>query len=80
VPGYSDEKSKIFVAIVAIVAKNQGVAPDGWQKAAGKFGDDVPRSAESHASLTVLCTNLPAERDSAYKFQARPCSVNVSSR
>ena len=25
-------------------AKTQGVAPDGWREAAGKFGDDVPRS------------------------------------
>ena len=40
-PGYGDEKSKIFVAILA---KTQGVAPDGWREAAGKFGDDVPRS------------------------------------
>ena len=40
-PGYGDEKSKIFVAILA---KTQGVAPDGWQDAAGKFGDEVPRS------------------------------------
>jgi len=40
-PGYGDEKSKIFVALLA---KTQGVAPDGWREAAGKFGDDVPRS------------------------------------
>jgi uncharacterized HhH-GPD family protein len=40
-PGYGEEKAKIFVAILA---KTQGVRPDGWQQAAGKFGDDVPRS------------------------------------
>jgi uncharacterized HhH-GPD family protein len=40
-PGYGEEKAKIFVAILA---KTQGVAPDGWREAAGKFGDDVPRS------------------------------------
>jgi uncharacterized HhH-GPD family protein len=40
-PGYGDEKAKIFVAVLA---KTQGVAPPGWQDAAGKFGDDVPRS------------------------------------
>jgi uncharacterized HhH-GPD family protein len=40
-PGYGDEKSRIFVAILA---KTQGVAPDGWRDAAGKFGDDNPRS------------------------------------
>jgi uncharacterized HhH-GPD family protein len=40
-PGYGDEKSRIFVAILA---KSQGVAPDGWRDAAGKFGDGNPRS------------------------------------
>jgi uncharacterized HhH-GPD family protein len=40
-PGYGEEKAKIFVAILA---KTQGVRPEGWQQAAGKFGDDAPRS------------------------------------
>jgi len=40
-PGYGDEKSKIFLAILG---KTQGVQPAGWRTAAGKFGDDVPRS------------------------------------
>jgi len=40
-PGYGDEKAKIFLALLA---KRQGVAPDGWRASAGKFGDDVPRS------------------------------------
>ena len=40
-PGYGDEKSKIFVALLG---KTQGVEPEGWREAAGKFGDDVPRS------------------------------------
>ncbi len=50
-PGYGDEKSKIFVAILA---KTQGVAPEGWQAAAGKFGDDVPRSvADVHDEVSL---------------------------
>jgi uncharacterized HhH-GPD family protein len=40
-PGYGEEKTKIFVALLA---KRIGVAPDGWREAAGVFGDDVPRS------------------------------------
>lgn len=40
-PGYGDEKSKIFVAILG---KTQGITPDGWRNTAGKFGDDEPRS------------------------------------
>ena len=40
-PGYGDEKAKIFVAILG---KRFGVRPKGWREAAGKFGDDSPRS------------------------------------
>jgi uncharacterized HhH-GPD family protein len=40
-PGYGDEKARIFVAILG---KTQGVTPVGWREAAGRFGDDVPRS------------------------------------
>jgi uncharacterized HhH-GPD family protein len=40
-PGYGEEKSKIFVAILG---KRMGVAPPGWRSAAGVFGDDVARS------------------------------------
>jgi uncharacterized HhH-GPD family protein len=53
-PGFGDEKSKIFVAILA---KTQGVRPSDWRGAAGKFGDDVPRSvADIHdqASLATV--------------------------
>ncbi len=50
-PGYGDEKSKIFVAILG---KTQGVTPDGWRAAAGKFGDDVPRSvADVHDEVSL---------------------------
>ena len=40
-PGYGDEKAKIFVAILG---KRMNVQPADWQTAAGVFGDDVPRS------------------------------------
>lgn len=41
-PGYGDEKTKIFIALLG---KTQGVDLPGWREAAGKFGDDEPRSA-----------------------------------
>jgi uncharacterized HhH-GPD family protein len=41
-PGFGDEKSKIFVALLA---KRFGKTPDGWQEAIAPFGDDEPRSA-----------------------------------
>lgn len=40
-PGFGEEKSKIFVALLA---KRWGVAPDGWERAAGVFADEQPRS------------------------------------
>jgi uncharacterized HhH-GPD family protein len=50
-PGYGDEKSKIFLAILG---KSQGVDLDGWREAAGKFGDDVPRSvADVHDEVSL---------------------------
>ncbi|CAN5869104.1 HhH-GPD-type base excision DNA repair protein [soil metagenome] len=41
-PGFGEEKSRIFMALLA---KRHGVRPDGWERFAGPFADDVPRSA-----------------------------------
>ena len=50
-PGYGEEKSKIFLAILA---KTQGVELSGWRDAAGKFGDDTPRSvADVHDEVSL---------------------------
>jgi uncharacterized HhH-GPD family protein len=35
-PGFGSDKAQIFVALLA---KRFGVRPDGWQEAAGEFGD-----------------------------------------
>ena len=40
-PGYGEEKTKIFIAILA---KRFAVAPQGWEKVAAPFSDDEPRS------------------------------------
>lgn len=40
-PGYGDEKAKIFVALLA---KRLGVRPKGWERSAAPFSDDTPRS------------------------------------
>jgi len=40
-PGYGDEKSMIFLAVLA---KRFAVRPDGWDGHAGPFADDTPRS------------------------------------
>ncbi|WP_420638284.1 HhH-GPD-type base excision DNA repair protein [Candidatus Poriferisocius sp.] len=40
-PGYGDEKAKIFLAVLA---KRFNVTPAGWEAAAGPFADATPRS------------------------------------
>lgn len=40
-PGYGDEKAKIFLAILA---KRLGKTPAGWEAAAAPFSDSTPRS------------------------------------
>jgi uncharacterized HhH-GPD family protein len=40
-PGYGDEKARIFMAILA---KRFGHAPAGWEQAAQPFSDSAPRS------------------------------------
>ena len=40
-PGFGDEKAKIFVAMLA---KRFGVAPRGWKQATVPFSDATPRS------------------------------------
>lgn len=40
-PGFGDEKAKIFVAVLA---KRFGIRPAGWEAACAPFSDDQPRS------------------------------------
>jgi len=40
-PGFGEEKSQIFVALLG---KRFGIRPRGWRVAAGSFGDGQPRS------------------------------------
>ncbi|MGH8823021.1 MAG: HhH-GPD-type base excision DNA repair protein [Jiangellaceae bacterium] len=39
-PGFGDQKARIFVALLG---KQLGVQPDGWREAAGTYGDDGSR-------------------------------------
>jgi uncharacterized HhH-GPD family protein len=61
-PGYGEEKSKIFMAILA---KRFGVAPAGWQKAAAPFGDGHSRSVADIDGPDAL------ERVRAYKQELK---------
>jgi uncharacterized HhH-GPD family protein len=45
-PGFGEQKARIFVALLA---KRLGVKPDGWEKAAGRFGE--PGTFQSVADI-----------------------------
>ncbi|MDG1366861.1 MAG: HhH-GPD-type base excision DNA repair protein [Acidimicrobiales bacterium] len=47
IPGYGDEKARIFLAILA---KRFGIRPDGWEAAAAPFSDELPRSVADMGS------------------------------
>lgn len=50
-PGFGDEKAKIFLAILG---KRLRVAPTGWEEYAAPFGDDNPRSVADIDSPEAL--------------------------
>lgn len=50
-PGFGDEKSRIFVAMLA---KRLGVRPAGWEQATAPFSDDQPRSVADIDSAESL--------------------------
>lgn len=50
-PGYGDQKAKIFVAFLA---KQMNIRPDGWQEAAGDYALDGHRSVADVTSPETL--------------------------
>ena len=71
-PGFGDEKAKIFIALLG---KRQGLQLAGWREAAGAFGDDVPRSvADIHSpeSLQVVREWKKAQKAARKDKQDRP--------
>ena len=71
-PGFGDEKTKI---LIALLAKRQGVRPDGWEDAAGVFSDDQPRSIadiSDEASLARVKAWKAAQRVAKLDKQGRP--------
>ncbi len=71
-PGYGDEKAKIFIALLG---KRQGVQPHGWREAAGAFGDEVARSVadvSSPESLAVVRDWKRSQRAAKLDKQGRP--------
>ena len=71
-PGFGEEKSQIFLAVLA---KRFGVRPDGWEAAAGKFGEATPRAvADIHSpeSLATVRAWKKAQKAARKDKQDRP--------
>jgi uncharacterized HhH-GPD family protein len=49
-PGFGDQKARIFLALLA---KRLGVTPEGWQEAAGEYGEDGYRSVADIADPAI---------------------------
>ena len=58
-PGFGEQKAKIFVALLG---KQLGVRPAGWRKAAGAFGDKG-----SYMSVADISDSESLERVRSYK-------------
>ena len=71
-PGFGEEKSQIFVALLA---KRFGILPPGWKAAAGVFADSEPRTiADCHdpESLARVREWKRAQREARKDKQGRP--------
>ena len=74
-PGFGPEKTKIFVALLA---KRFDVRPDGWEQAAGVFGDGEPRTIADCAddtSLAAVRAWKAAQKAAGKDKQGRPLSA-----
>lgn len=73
-PGFGEEKSQIFVALLA---KRFGKKPAGWEDVAGAFADDEPRSVadistrDAFADVRAWKKAQKAAKKSKSEFSAR---------
>ncbi len=71
-PGYGEEKTQIFIALLA---KRFDITPDGWKKAAGVFSDAKPRTVAdiiSPETLLKVRAWKKAEKAADRDKQSRP--------
>jgi uncharacterized HhH-GPD family protein len=59
-PGFGEEKARIFTAVLA---KRFGVTPPGWEEAAGRYADDQPRSVADIDSPEMLAVVRDFKRE-----------------
>ncbi len=77
-PGFGDEKARIFVALLA---KRFGVRPDGWESAAGAFADARPRTiADIHDAVSLAAVRewKRAQKAAGKDKQDRPAHSSAA--
>lgn len=62
-PGYGDQKAKIFLALLG---KQRGVRPEGWREAAGAYGEEG-----SHRSIADVTSAAALAEVRAFKKAAK---------
>lgn len=66
-PGYGDQKARIFLALLG---KQIGVRPEGWREAAGAYGDDG-----SHRSIADVVDADSLAQVREFKKQAKAAAA-----
>jgi uncharacterized HhH-GPD family protein len=61
-PGYGDQKARIFVALLG---KQLGVTPDGWREAAGAYGEEGSRRSIADVTSTETLAEVRAFKKAA---------------
>lgn len=61
-PGYGDQKARIFVALLG---KQLGVTPDGWREAAGDYGQEGSRRSIADVTSTETLVEVRAFKKAA---------------
>jgi uncharacterized HhH-GPD family protein len=59
-PGFGDEKSRIFLALLA---KRFKVRPTGWEETASPFGDEIPRTIADVTNPSTLAAVQKFKRE-----------------
>jgi uncharacterized HhH-GPD family protein len=67
-PGFGEQKSKIFLALLA---KRLGVTPPGWEQAAAPYSDSTPRSVADIDSAETLARVRDWKRSQKAKGKAK---------
>lgn len=61
-PGYGDQKARIFVALLG---KQLGVTPEGWREAAGDYGEEGSRRSIADVTSTETLAEVRAFKKAA---------------